>query len=275
MPELPEVETTLRGLEPHFAGKQIIQSELRRYDLRWPVPENLLQMLIGARIARMYRRSKYILLELSNGLTVILHLGMSGSFRVEAERPEKLKKHDHFLMQSESGKWAIFHDPRRFGAILLSETAEIESHRLLTVLGPEPLDSDAFSGAYLQSALKGRKIAIKNAIMMAKIVVGVGNIYASEALYLAGIHPLRASSSLSRKECEALVAAIRTVLSAAIQSGGSTLKDYLQTSGQTGYFQHHFRVYDRAGLNCEKCKAEIVRQVINGRSSYFCSFCQR
>lgn len=273
MPELPEVETTVKGLRPYLSGKKIIHAELRRSDLRWPVPKELLPTLRGATVEVISRRAKYMLLALDNGHTMICHLGMSGSFRMEAGKPNQLKRHDHFLLQTEEGHWAIYHDPRRFGALLLCHTEALPAHPLLRELGVEPL-TDALCGAYLHASFQKRQIAVKNAIMTPAIVVGVGNIYASEALFAAGIHPLRPACEVELQRCDLLAQAIKQVLQAAIASGGSTLRDYLHGGGETGYFQHHFRVYNKAGQACEKCNDEIRKQVIAGRSSFFCSKCQ-
>jgi formamidopyrimidine-DNA glycosylase len=275
MPELPEVETTMRSLIPHLQGHKLQQLILRRRDLRWPIPDHFEDVLQGATIQSLTRRAKYMLWQLDNGYSVIVHLGMSGSMRVTCELPSPLKKHDHLALQTEQRNWIIYHDPRRFGAILLHETENLAAHPLLCKLGPEPLDRKRFTATYLHASLKRRNIAIKQAIMQAHIVVGVGNIYASEALFLAKIHPLRPASELTAQQCEILVRTIRQVLQAALKSGGSTLRDYVHANGDTGYFQHQFNVYDRANQPCTNCHGTISKRVLGARATYFCQNCQR
>ena len=279
MPELPEVETTLRGIEPALTGQTITEVIVRNASLRWPVPDEVGQAR-GRRVTRCWRRAKYLLIELardksdtvSAGGGLLIHLGMSGSLRI-CEADDAPRKHDHVDIVLENGKCIRFNDPRRFGVFSWWEPPA-EGHKLLRDLGPEPL-SDAFSGIHLWQRSRGRKGAVKNFIMDGKIVVGVGNIYASEALYMAGIHPMRAAGRVSRVRYEALAAAIRDVLSRAIAQGGTTLRDFVNSDGNPGYFAQELLVYERAGLPCFQCRAPIRRKVIGQRSSYYCPRCQR
>jgi len=275
MPELPEVETTMRGLAPHWLNREIRSVEVRRHDLRWPIPGNIEELLTEQRITGLRRLGKYIVAELSNGWALIIHLGMSGSFRVEPHYPASPKKHDHVFVEMESGIWAVFHDPRRFGALLACRTEELQAHPLLSKMGPDPLDVAAFTPAYLRARLAKASIPIKVALMDQKYVAGIGNIYASEALFESGVHPLRPANSLSKEEAERLVPAIRQVLEAAIQSGGSTLRDYMSGAGETGYFKHAFKVYDKEGAACLSCGKTVDKLVMAGRSTYFCVSCQK
>ncbi len=287
MPELPEVETVRRGLEPAMAGQRIIHAVIRRDGLRWPFPPGLAQRLEGAKIERLRRRSKYILADLSTGETMLVHLGMSGritlsgleapyvpgQFHHQHPAPEK---HDHVIFHMENGARVAFNDARRFGALDLIATDKAESHPLLAALGPEPL-GNAFSGAHLAALLKGRKGPVKALLLDQRIVAGLGNIYVCEALFRAGIHPARAGGRISAARLEKLAAIIREVLEEAIAAGGSSLRDYRQADGELGYFQHNFRVYDRAGHPCPTpgCTGQIRRIVQGGRSSYFCPVCQK
>lgn len=271
MPELPEVETTLRGLEPHLAGQRVKNVAIRQPQLRWPIPGNLPQLLHGKIIRGLRRRAKYLLLEFDHG-TLLLHLGMSGSLRIlpAATPPEK---HDHFDLVLDNGKLMRLRDPRRFGAVLWCE-GDVSQHALLRALGPEPLDKD-FDAEYLYRVTRNRNAAIKLVIMDSRIVVGVGNIYASEALFRAGIRPQLAASKLSRPRCEKLAQEIRLTLREAIKKGGSTLRDFVNSSGEPGYFQQHYFVYGRAGEACRKCGGP-VRQIRQGqRSSFYCPACQK
>jgi formamidopyrimidine-DNA glycosylase len=272
MPELPEVETTLRGLEPYLAGQRITRIIIRQPQLRWPVPENLPQLLQGREILALHRRGKYLLLELDRG-TLILHLGMSGSLRLlPAGTPAG--KHDHFDLILGNGKLMRLRDPRRFGAVLWHAGGDISQHPLLKDLGPEPLEKD-FDAEYLYWVTRNRNAAIKQVIMDSRIVVGIGNIYANEALFHAGIRPQSAAGKLSLPRCAKLVQAIRKTLRAAIKLGGSTLRDFVGSSGEPGYFQQHYWVYTRAGEPCRKCGTPI-KQVRQGqRSSFYCPICQR
>lgn len=287
VPELPEVETVRRGLEPAMAGQRILHAEIRREGLRWPFPTGLAQRLEGARVERLRRRSKYILADLSTGDSMLLHLGMSGRITLSGlDAPHvpgqfhrdhpATEKHDHVIFHMENGARVAFNDARRFGALDLIETDKADDHPLLAALGPEPL-GNTFSGAYLAARLKGRKGVIKALLLDQRIVAGLGNIYVCEALFRAGIHPVRAGGRISAARLERLAAIIRDVLQEAIAAGGSSLRDYRQADGELGYFQHSFRVYDRAGQPCPAagCKGQIRRIVQGGRSSYFCPICQK
>lgn len=271
MPELPEVETTLRGLEPHLAGQRIKDVAIRHAQLRWPIPANLPGLLVGQTIRALRRRAKYLLLEFDHG-SLILHLGMSGSLRIlPAATPAE--KHDHFDLILDNGKLMRLRDPRRFGAVLWCD-GEPEQHELLRDLGPEPLGKE-FDGEYLYRAMRNRRAAIKLSIMDSHLVVGVGNIYASEALFRAGIRPQLASGRLSRIRCKKLEQAIRQTLRDAIKKGGSTLRDFVNSSGEPGYFQQHYFVYGRAGEACRKCGATIKQVKQGQRSSFYCPVCQK
>ena len=278
MPELPEVETTLRGIEPALTGRVIDELIVRNASLRWPVPDAVKQSL-GRKVAHCWRRAKYLLVELESAEPatdfpaggLLIHLGMSGSLRI-CNRDDAYRKHDHVDIVLDSGQCIRFNDPRRFGVFTWWDTPA-ENHKLLRSLGPEPL-SDDFSGEHLWRASRGRKGAVKNFIMDGKIVVGVGNIYASEALYMAGIHPTRAAGRVSAARYEALAAAIRDVLSHAIRRGGTTLRDFVNSEGNPGYFAQELLVYEREGLPCFQCQAPLLRKVIGQRSSYYCPRCQ-
>lgn len=272
MPELPEVETVRRGLEPALTGQTIRSVELRRKDLRIPFPVDMRTRLEGAAILTVRRRSKYLLVETGKD-TLIIHLGMSGRILLE-KHGYLAKKHDHVLLGFSDGTLLVFNDARRFGLMTLCPTAELDNHKLFAELGPEPL-SDDFSAEYLHSALKARNSPIKTALMDAKLVVGVGNIYASESLFRSFIHPARKTSSLTKKEASLLVPTIREVLQEAIDSGGSTLRDYVRSDGDLGYFQHKFRVYGRENKPCLTCATPIERLQQQGRSTFFCPRCQR
>ncbi|HSH84650.1 MAG TPA: bifunctional DNA-formamidopyrimidine glycosylase/DNA-(apurinic or apyrimidinic site) lyase [Guyparkeria sp.] len=270
MPELPEVETTRRGIEPHLVGRHIEKVTVHNPRLRWPIREDLAACLIGRPVEAVGRRAKYLLLELDRGDRVLIHLGMSGSLRLD-DPANPPRKHDHVEWLLDSGLALRLHDPRRFGAVLIDH---IDSpHRLLATLGPEPFDP-AFDGDYLLGRLAGRRVAIKQAIMNATIVVGVGNIYASEALFLAGIHPQRPAGGLKHEECSRLATAIRQVLETAIAQGGTTLRDFFSPSGEPGYFQQTLNVYDRSHEPCHRCATPIERIVLGQRSTWFCPGCQ-
>jgi len=270
MPELPEVETTLRGIAPHLEGRRISEVAVRNPSLRWPVPAEV-RRAEGQAVLNCRRRAKYLLVELENG-GLMIHLGMSGSLRV-CDPDDAPRKHDHVDIVTDSGRCIRFNDPRRFGALLWWD-ADPEAHALLRDLGPEPL-SDAFSGAHLHRLSRGRKGAVKNFIMDGHVVVGVGNIYASEALFMSGIHPARAAGRVSAVRYEALAAAIRDVLAHAIRRGGTTLRDFVNSEGNPGYFAQELLVYEREGNPCLQCGAPVRRRVIGQRSSYFCPHCQR
>lgn len=272
MPELPEVETTRCGIAPHLLGKTVRSVSVRQAKLRWPVPPDLAQQLQDSRIVCIRRRAKYLLFEFAHGV-MLVHLGMSGSLRIyEAGQAPSPAKHDHIDWITDDGTVLRFRDPRRFGAVLwLSGAAE--QHPLLRHLGPEPLDAE-FDAGYLETALSRRKSAVKTVLMDNAVVVGVGNIYANEALFGAGIAPARPAASLSGEECRLLAAEIRTVLQKAIKAGGSTLRDFVNSDGQSGYFQQQYRVYGREGEACRTCGTPIVRTVLGQRSSFYCPACQ-
>jgi formamidopyrimidine-DNA glycosylase len=269
MPELPEVETTRRGLSPHLEGATISGMAIRCARLRWPIPEDM--PLPGQTVLALTRRAKYLLLSCGNG-TLILHLGMSGSLRIlPTDTPAE--KHDHFDLVLDNGLLMRLRDPRRFGAVLW-HAGDINTHPLLARLGPEPLE-DGFDADYLYRITRGRNVPIKQFIMDSQVVVGVGNIYASEALFGAGIKPQLKAGKLSLARCIRLVAAIRATLDAAIMAGGSTLRDFVNSSGNPGYFQQQHWVYGRAGAPCRRCDAPI-RQIKQGqRSSFYCIHCQK
>jgi formamidopyrimidine-DNA glycosylase len=269
MPELPEVETTLRGIQPHLLNQRISRITVREPRLRWRVTAEIGQAE-GQVVQRVSRRGKYLLLHLGHG-GVLIHLGMSGSLRVLGNFVTP-SKHDHFDIELESGCWLRFNDPRRFGALVWAGR-DVEQHPLLKNLGPEPLSTE-FTADYLYTCSRKRRVAVKNFIMDGHIVVGVGNIYASEALFMAGIHPNRQAGRISRQRYAGLVEAIRDVLERAIQHGGTTLRDFLGSDGAPGYFARELLVYDRAGKGCFQCGAAIRQKTIGQRSSYYCPSCQ-
>jgi formamidopyrimidine-DNA glycosylase len=284
MPELPEVETVRRGLLPVMEGVVIARAEVRRPDLRWPFPENMAARLTGARVLRLGRRSKYILVELDTGETLIIHLGMSGRMLIAgAPTPGVFhhaeaapQKHDHVVLHMDHGGTITFNDARRFGAMDLARTDAIETHWLMEKLGPEPL-GNAFDEAYLVAALEGKNTPIKSALLDQRIVSGLGNIYVCEVLYRARLNPRRKAGQIARGRVGALVPIIREVLRDAIEAGGSSLRDYRQADGELGYFQHRFQVYDREDAACvtPDCNGIIRRIVQSGRSSFYCPKCQR
>lgn len=271
MPELPEVETTRRGIEPYARGRRVCALRVHESRLRWKVDPSLARRVAGTHITAVERRAKYLLLRLDDGATLILHLGMSGSLRVlPTDTPHR--KHDHFDIELDSGQTLRFNDPRRFGSLHRVEGAPAE-HPLLCKLGPEPLD-DAFDTQYLWERTRKRRVAIKPFVMNAAIVVGVGNIYASEALFHAHIRPGRAAGSLTRAEVDALADAIKKVLAMAVKVGGTTLRDYVGADGSPGYFRQKLFVYERAGEPCRLCGTLIRQRVQAQRSTYWCSTCQ-
>lgn len=270
MPELPEVETTRRGIAPHVEQHRVTALEVRQPRLRWPVPEQLPQWVEGDRVQSIARRAKYLLLRFSRG-TMILHLGMSGSLRIMPGDAVP-DKHDHVDMRLDSGQLLRLTDPRRFGAVLWQENGT--THPLLASLGPEPLD-EAFDADYLQRCCAGRRTAIKALIMNAEVVVGVGNIYANEALYRAGIDPRRAAGRISAARLETLTQAIKEVLAAAIEQGGTTLKDFVGGDGKPGYFKQELAVYGRGGESCLGCGEPLSEVKLGQRSTVFCRQCQR
>jgi formamidopyrimidine-DNA glycosylase len=283
MPELPEVETVRRGLEPVMAGHLIVHAEARRPDLRWPLPDRMADRLTGARVECLRRRSKYILADLSTGETLLIHLGMSGRMLVSGAQLGRFhhahpapEKHDHVILDMESGARITFNDARRFGAMDLVSTEAAEAHPLLASLGPEPL-GNGFNESYLIARLKGRDTPIKSALLDQKLVAGLGNIYVCEVLHRAGISPRRKAGRISAARVASLVPLIRQVLAEAIEAGGSSLRDFRQADGELGYFQHSFRVYDREGQPCVTpgCSGTVARIVQSGRSSFHCPTCQR
>lgn len=271
LPELPEVETTRRGVAPHVAGRKILRVEVREPRLRWPVPDALVAELPGQRFSAVERRAKYLLFRCSSG-TLLVHLGMSGSLRIVGAG-EPPGKHAHADIVFDSGKALRYTDPRKFGCLLWQAAASGE-HPLLAGLGPEPLGG-GFDGALLHRAGRGRKTAVKNLIMDSRTVVGVGNIYACEALFLAGIHPARACGRISLARYEALAAAIRKVLARAIRAGGTTLRDFSGGDGRPGYFKQRLHVYGRGGESCVSCGASLRELRLGQRATVFCPACQR
>jgi len=293
MPELPEVETVRRGLQPVMEGARFVQVEARRPDLRRPLPKDFAKRLEGQSVTGLGRRAKYLLADLSSGEVLMMHLGMSGSFRVAKEEREDTpgefhhprsedRAHDHVVFHMSSGARIAFNDPRRFGLMLLVPRAELADHPLMREVGPEPLGNE-FSAALLAAACRGKKTSLKAALSDQKVVAGLGNIYVCEALHRARLSPKRIASTIATRagapdeRAERLVDAIKAVLADAIKAGGSSLRDHRQTDGELGYFQHHFRVYDRAGQRCVTpgCKGTVKRIAQGGRSTFFCPVCQK
>ena len=295
MPELPEVETVRRGLEGAMDGERITRVEVRRPDLRWPLPKDFAQRLQGKRVISVGRRAKYLLVDLSSGDVLVMHLGMSGSFNVFLgkksenkrlglyyhERSERLA-HDHVVFHLASGASVTFNDPRRFGSMKLVARKELDGEPLLGGLGPEPL-GNAFDAAMLAETCRGKKTSLKAALLDQRVVAGLGNIYVCEALHRAHLSPKRRASTLAERDgapnerVTRLVDGIKAVLTQAIKDGGSSLRDHRLTDGELGMFQHHFRVYDRAGEPCRTkgCRGTIKRIVQNGRSTFYCPVCQK
>lgn len=287
MPELPEVETVRGGLAPVLEGRRLARVEARRPDLRFPLPENFVQVLTGATIVQLSRRAKYLLARLDREDTLVMHLGMSGRFEIARsegeERPGQFHyapdpdpKHAHIVFETEAGARVTYYDPRRFGYMALVNTATLDLHPWFAGLGPEPL-SDAFDAARLKACFAGRKQGPKTLLLDQKIVAGLGNIYVCEALHRARISPFKPAGKISAPRLARLAETVREVLTAAIAAGGSSLKDYAQANGALGYFQHSFRVYDREGRPCpnDGCDGTIHRQVQGGRSTFYCPTCQR
>ena len=279
MPELPEVETVRRGLQPHLEGRRIARLVLNRDGLRWKFPPDLVQTATGATVTGLRRRSKYVLLDLDREASILIHLGMSGRMLIEGAGVGDfhrdlsiLPRHDHVVFETDEGTRITLNDARRFGMVDLIRG----SSPLLDVLGPEPLEDD-FTGAVLAAAFEGRRAPVKAALLDQGVVAGLGNIYVSESLHRAGIDPRRAAGRIGRARLDALVGHIRDVLSEAIAAGGSSLRDHRQATGELGYFQHSFRVYDREGAPCPRpgCTGTIHRIVQSGRSSFWCPSCQR
>lgn len=292
MPELPEVETVRRGLQPAMEGARIVRVEQRRPDLRFTFPKNLAQRLTGQSISSISRRAKYLLFHLDNGLTLLAHLGMTGSFRVEtgdeANSPGvfhhergKLAVHDHLVFELNGAEGAkhrvIYNDPRRFGFVDLIEVGDLESNRFLKGLGIEPTGNE-LSGEVISALFEKKATPLKSALLDQRLIAGLGNIYVCEALWRSGLSPERTAKSVSgTKMAERLASDIRAVIAEAIQAGGSSLRDYMQTDGSLGYFQHSFSVYDREGEACKRagCGGTIARIVQSGRSSFYCATCQK
>ena len=270
MPELPEVETTVRGLVPVLKGRRLVTVEARRPDLRRAFPPDLRQRLTGARVTDLSRRAKYGLIATDRGDTLVFHLGMSGRWRID---PAELGAHDHVLLETDEGRRLSLNDPRRFGSLDLVPTEGLDATAPFAAMGPEPL-GDEFNAACLLEALAGRSAPIKALLLDQRIVAGLGNIYVCEALHMAGIAPSRAGGRISRPRLERLVEAIKAVLLAAIEAGGSSLRDYVRPSGELGYFSKQWRVYGREGEAC-RCGTAIRRRTDSGRSTYFCPRCQR
>ncbi|WP_297495113.1 bifunctional DNA-formamidopyrimidine glycosylase/DNA-(apurinic or apyrimidinic site) lyase [Acidocella sp.] len=275
MPELPEVETVMRGLDGHLTGRRIVSARLNRPDIRFVVPPELPAVLTGAKVLGFRRRGKFMLMRVDNGFSVLIHLGMSGRMLLDGMPA----LHEHFVLETDDGGRVGFVDPRRFGVLDLLRTADEDRHKLLAAMGPEPL-GNAFSAPVLAAALKGKATPIKAALLDQHVVAGIGNIYASEALFRAGIDPRRLAGKISRPRIELLVREIRATLLEAIAAGGSSLRDYVQPSGELGYFQHAWKVYGRAGEACERCPglpgcAGIKSITQAGRSTFYCARTQR
>ncbi len=279
MPELPEVETVRRGLVPRLVGRRIVRLIQRRRDLRMPLPTRFARRVEGRTVQAIDRRAKYLLVRLDDGQTLVAHLGMSGRMTLHdatsaAEHP--FQRHDHVVLETDEGWQVRFNDARRFGLMLLLPSEKVQGHKLFKGLGPEPLD-DAFDGAALAARLKGRRTPIKAALLDQKTLVGVGNIYACEALFLSGISPRRSAHTVQGERADRLVGALKAVLLRSIDDGGSTLRDHVQPGGELGYFQTRFNVYDRAGAVCptRDCGRTVRRLVQSGRSTFYCAHCQR
>lgn len=269
MPELPEVETTVAGLRAVLEGETIARAEPRRADLRWPMPVDLRQRLTGARVTGLGRRAKYGLIHTDRDDVLIFHLGMSGRWRVD---PAEIEKHDHFVLETGSGRVVALNDHRRFGSLDIMPKAELASYKAFATMGPEPL-SDAFDAGVLRAALKGRSAPIKAMLLNQNIVAGLGNIYVCEALHMARISPTAVSAKIGKPRLEKLVGAIKDVLTSAIAAGGSTLRDFAAPDGELGYFAKDFLVYGRQGEACS-CGAPVLRRVDSGRSTFYCAKCQ-
>jgi formamidopyrimidine-DNA glycosylase len=286
MPELPEVETVRKGLEPALSGARLVRVEARRPDLRFPLPDGFVQRLTGARVERLERRAKYILAPLDRGDTLVMHLGMTGRFEVEGPEPRarpgdfhyaaaRDPKHDHVIFETEAGGRITYSDPRRFGFMDLIPSEALDQHPWFKAMGPEPL-GPGFNAQVLRDAFKGRKQSPKTLLLDQRVVAGLGNIYVCEALHLARVSPLKAAGKVTRPQIGALVDAIRAVLTEAIEAGGSTLRDYAGADGALGYFQHRFKVYDREGEACLRADGGIIRRIVQaGRSTFFCPACQK
>ena len=279
MPELPEVETVMQALIPALQNRQVLSAFVGRKNLRWALPKDLAKRLTNKSFTHLRRRGKYVLMFMDSDEILLLHLGMSGSVRIHQKKPN-LGKHDHFMleMSAEKGKkklsYVVLNDPRRFGWIDLFAESVIGNHKLLANMGPEPLGNE-FSAAQLEAAFKGRSVPVKNALLNQTLIAGIGNIYASEALFLAGISPRRKAANIIGGRAERLANAVVTVLRAAIEDGGTTLRDHVQPGGEIGYFVQRLAVYGQAGKPCLKCSAPIKTLIQAGRTSFYCSRCQR
>ena len=283
MPELPEVETVRRGLLPAMEGKRFLRVEQRRANLRFPFPDRFAARLEGTRIVSLTRRAKYLLAALESGETLVMHLGMSGSFLIDktvpgafhhprfTAQPNEPKKHDHVVFEMSGGGVITYNDPRRFGFMDL--IGDVPSHALFKNIGIEPLGNE-LSGSFILTAFKGKAAPLKAALLDQSLICGLGNIYVCEALFRSQLSPFRAAGSLSGPEAELLAQVIRTVLEEAIAAGGSTLNDFSHADGTLGYFQHRFQVYDREGEACVVCAAPILRKAQSGRSTFYCAACQ-
>ena len=276
MPELPEVETARRGIERAMKGKTVSKLNITRTDLRVPVTANMADALQGKKCTKLLRRGKYIIIEFSGNKTAILHLGMSGRIRIyDPKQTFEQQKHDHIILTLHDSTTIVFHDPRRFGFFYLSQEKHWQNEKSFLSMGPEPLEQ--WAGADLHQALCNKKTPIKQSLLDQAVVAGLGNIYVSEALHCAAIHPERISNTMTKKESEKIVSCSKKVLEKAILAGGSTLRDYQQTDGSLGYFQYQFSVYDREGVSCARreCSGTIKRIVQSGRSTFYCPDCQK
>jgi len=280
MPELPEVETVKRGLIPLLEGQRIFQVIQRRDSLRLPLPDDFATRLKGRKIEQITRRAKYLLFHLDGQEILICHLGMSGKMTLVAakdrQRPDVFKKHDHVILESARHDLVIYNDPRRFGLMTLCRADDLDQHSLFRAMGPEPLGNE-FNGEYLREKIKNRRSPLKTILLDQRVVVGLGNIYVCEALFLAGLSPLKLACDLTPEEGEKLVPIIRDVLTKAIAAGGSSLKDYARVDGELGYFQHSFNVYGREGETCTNmsCDHPIERIIQSNRSTFYCPACQK
>lgn len=280
MPELPEVETVRRGLAEVLEGQRLVGVHARRPDLRFPIPAGFEARLTDRRVVSVGRRGKFLVIRLEGDLVLLCHLGMSGSFRIFSHDPPPPRTHDHIVFQTESRTTLRFHDPRRFGFVDLVADSGLPDHPMLAKLGPEPLEVD-FTGRYLAACMKGRITPVKAAILDQRAVAGMGNIYACESLFRAGVSPRRTAATVVGRRADRLVAAIRDVLAEAIAAGGSSLRDHRRPSGELGYFQHRFAVYGRAGQPCPGCTCDLasaggIRRIVQaGRSTFYCANRQR
>lgn len=276
MPELPEVETVRRGLEPALQGRRLVRVIQRRPDLRFPLPDGFGQRLTGRKVVAVARRAKFLLVTLDDDTVMIGHLGMSGRFRIYDGAPPPEETHDHVIFETDAGTVIRYNDPRRFGFLDLADTSTLAANRFLADLGPEPLD-DAFDGPALAQRLAGKAAPLKAALLDQRVVAGLGNIYVCEALHMAGLSPRRKARSIGAKRADSLAGAIKAVLTQAIAAGGSSLRDHRRPDGELGYFQHDFQVYGREGEACRSCgPAHPVRRLVqSGRSTFFCPNCQR